>query len=427
MTEKRWLRIIPVALIMYTISYVDRTNISLALTPKISSMMRDLMMDDEIKGRVAGIFFIGYVLFQIPGGYLAQNWSAKKVISIFLVAWGLCAVGCGLTKTSGQFTVMRFFLGVAESGVYPATLVLLAHWFPRAERARANAYWCLCQPLAVVGSAPITSWLLKQYGWQAMLIAEGALPFLWLPIWLLFISDHPAEAKWISREEREFLETTLQREATDREPVKPAPLLESLLAPGVLVMIAICFLYNAQAYGCMTFFTAGLSQHNFSAMQYGLLFALPYAITAVIMVLNSWHSDKTQERRGHIAVIFIISGASLITSVSLHDHFWISYALLCLAIPGPFSVLGPFFAIPSETMPSRVIGPVIGLVNALGNVGGFVGPNITGWLTKRAHGDITIPFAALGIGMLIAAILCIFLPKSPAHTPTSIQTVPQNT
>src|SRR5256885_524624 len=141
---QRWLRIIPVALIMYTISYVDRTNVSLALDPTRSSMMKDLFMDDRMKGQAAGIFFFGYVLLQIPAGYLANRWSAKKLIAIFLVMWGAAAVGCGLVSTFTQFEAMRFLLGVAESGVFPATLVLLANWFPRAERARANAYWTLC-------------------------------------------------------------------------------------------------------------------------------------------------------------------------------------------------------------------------------------------------------------------------------------------
>ena len=164
MREQRWMRIIPVALIMYTISYVDRTNISLTLDPTISTMMKDLLMDDELKGQAAGIFFIGYVLLQLPGGYLASHWSARKVISIFLVAWGLCAIGCGLVKTFDQFQVARFFLGVAESGVFPATTVLLANWFPRSERARANGYWNLCQPIAIVASAPLTAALLGHIG-----------------------------------------------------------------------------------------------------------------------------------------------------------------------------------------------------------------------------------------------------------------------
>src|SRR5690348_11574062 len=156
MTEQRWLRIIPVALIMYTISYIDRTNIALALDPKLSPMMQFLGMDDKIKGNAVGVFFFGYLLLQIPSGYLANRWSPRKLISIFLVCWGACAIGCGLVNTTAQLKMMRFLLGIAESGVYPATLVLLCNWFPRAERARANAYWNLCQPLAVAGAAPIT-------------------------------------------------------------------------------------------------------------------------------------------------------------------------------------------------------------------------------------------------------------------------------
>jgi sugar phosphate permease len=137
MTSRRWLRIIPVALIMYTISYVDRTNVNLALTPKISSMLTDLAMDDRMKGQAVGIFFFGYVLLQIPGGHWAARWSARKVISLCLIGWGISAIGCSLARTFRQFEAARFLLGMAESGVFPAMLVLLANWFPRSERARS--------------------------------------------------------------------------------------------------------------------------------------------------------------------------------------------------------------------------------------------------------------------------------------------------
>jgi len=411
MTHQRWLRIIPVALIMYTISYVDRTNISLALDPKISSMLRDLLMDERMKGEAAGVFFLGYVLLQVSGGHLANRWSAKKLISLCLIFWGACAIGCGLATTFRQFAVMRFCLGMAESSVYPAMLVLLAHWFPRCERARANAFWNLCQPLAVAVSAPITGWLLGAYGWQTMLVLEGALPFLWLPIWWFFISDHPQEAKWISAQERKFLETTLEREAAELEPVQPVPFWERFIRWEIFVMIVMNFIHNSQAYGCMTFFTEGLKRKTFSPLQYGILFAVPYAVTAVIMVLNSWHSDKTQERRGHVAAVYTLSGASLIASVLLQQHFWLSYVLMCLAIPGPYAALAPFWAIPTETLPRNVMGPVIGLVNALGNTGGFAGPFIVGWLEQQYH-SVAIPFNVLGLAMLVAAGLAFLLPKA---------------
>jgi len=154
-----------------------------------------------------------------------------------------------------------------------------------------------------------------------------------------------------------------------------------------------------------------LKSKNFSPVQYGFLFAAPYAVTAVIMVLNSWHSDKTRERRGHVALVYTISGVSLILSVLTKEHFWLSYACMCLAIPGPFAALAPFWAIPTETLPRNVFGPVIGLVNALGNTGGFAGPYIVGWLKTEYH-SVAIPFSALGIGMLAAAALAFLLPKN---------------
>jgi MFS family permease len=419
MIPQRWLRIIPVALVMYTISYVDRTNISLALDPNISSMMHDLLMDDRMKGQAAGIFFLGYVLLQMAGGHLAGKWSAKKLVSLCLVFWGACAVGCGLAKTFHQFEIARFLLGVSESCVFPATLVLLAHWFPRTERARANAFWNLCQPFAVVAAAPFTGWLLGAYGWQTMLILEGALPFLWLPVWWIFIRDHPRDAKWISPAEKNFLETTLHEEAAQLEPVNGISFWRRLARREIFVMIVMNFLHNSAAYGCMTFFTDGLKAKNFSPVQYGFLFAAPYAVTAVIMVLNSWHSDKTRERRGHVALVYALSGVSLILSVLAKDHFWPAYVFMCLAIPGPFAALAPFWAIPTETLPRNVFGPVIGLVNALGNTGGFAGPYIVGWL-KSEYRSVAIPFTALGIGMLVAAALAFLLPKSAGRVESAI-------
>ncbi|HZM01431.1 MAG TPA: MFS transporter [Candidatus Saccharimonadales bacterium] len=416
MKSQRWLRIIPVALIMYTISYVDRTNVNMALTPRISSLMKDLFMDDRMKGEAAGIFFFGYVLLQIPGGHLATRWSARKVISLCLIAWGICAVACGLAHSFRQFEVARFFLGVAESGVFPSMLVLLANWFPRSERARANAYWNLCQPLAVVVSALLTGALLESHGWRTVIILEGALPFIWLPIWWFFIRDKPRQANWISAEEREYLETALSLETAAQEPPQATPLWKRFGQPFVVVMIAINFLHNALAYGCMAFFTSSIEGKGFSALQYGMLFALPYTFTAVLMVLVSRHSDKTNERRMHIALTYVVSGLSLILSVSLRGHFWLSYAFLCLSIPGPSVALAPFWAIPSETLPTGSRGAVIGLVNACGNLGGFVGPSIAGWL-KQKSGSLELPFDALGIGILIAAGLACLLPKPIPNPP----------
>jgi sugar phosphate permease len=313
---------------------------------------------------------------------------------------------------------MRFLLGVAESGVFPATLVLLANWFPRTERARANAYWNLCQPLAVAGAAPITGALLGAWGWRTALVAEGALPFLWLPIWWCFIRDHPRQAPWISREELTHLETTLTQEAAELQPHGAGAfwptLLHSSVLKAVAVMLPVYFLQNCAAYGCNTFLSEALKSpgKSFTPFQTGILYAIPYLVAAVVMVLNSRHSDKTQERRGHVALAYSISGVCLITSVLVSHHsFWASYAFLCFAIQGPFSGLAPFWAIPAETMPRVVVGTVMGLVNAIGNVGGWAGNYAFGWLKQETQG-ITVPFSVLGAALLMAAALCFLLPRS---------------
>jgi nitrate/nitrite transporter NarK len=171
------------------------------------------------------------------------------------------------------------------------------------------------------------------------------------------------------------------------------------------------FLQNCAAYGCMTFFTTTLQGRGYSATEYGILFAIPYAIAAVLMVINSWHSDKTHERRGHVAVVYFLTGSTLILSVYLREHFWLSYGLMCLAIQGPFAGQAPFWAVPSEVLPRNMLGPVVGLINAIGNVGGYVGPDLVGRLKTDFH-SIVIPFATLGAGMILASGLAFLLPKA---------------
>jgi MFS family permease len=159
-------------------------------------------------------------------------------------------------------------------------------------------------------------------------------------------------------------------------------------------------------------------------LQYGILFSIPYAVTAVIMIINSWHSDKTRERRGHVAAVYILSGSSLILSVLFRDHFWLSYALMCLAIPGPFAAMAPFWSIPCETLPRSFLGLIVGVVNAFGNLGGFAGPYLVGWL-KDAYQSTAIPFNALGVGMLVAAGLAFLLPKAALDIEAQIDPLPK--
>jgi MFS family permease len=404
------MRIIPVAFVMYTIAFVDRTNISLAL-PVIS---RDLHMDPQQAGSAAGIFFWGYLVLQVPGGYLASHWSAKRFVAILLAVWGACAVLTGLVHTGREFWVMRLLLGVAEGGVWPATLVLLAHWFPRPERARANAYWMLCLPVAVVISSPISGWILGRWDWRVLLIFEGLWPLLWLGVWAYFMSDHPRQAHWISPEEREYLETTLAREAGELEPAVPEPYLRTLLRPHVLVMVAVYFLLNTGNYGYLFWLPTALeSQKKLSEFVVGLVFTLPFLLTAVGMVVLSRHSDRTRERSGHVAVGLAGGGIFLLAGVALSPYSsLLSFALVALVGAGSYGALGPFWAIPSETLPRSAAGTAMGLINALGNLGGYFGPLAVGYLNQRT-GNFIYAFSVLGAGLILGGILARFFLPAP--------------
>jgi sugar phosphate permease len=407
MPQQRWLRIIPVAFIMYTIAFVDRTNISLAL-PQIG---RELHMDSAQQGNAFGLFFFGYVLLQIPGGYLAEKWSAKWFVATLLVIWGCFAVACGLVQTLTQFWVARFFLGVAEGGVWPAVLVLLSHWFPRAERARANAYWMLCLPAAVAVSSPVSGWILGRWGWRFMIISEGALPFLWLLIWVWYIADHPRDARWISPEEREHLETTLEQEAGELDAQPKEPVLKTFSRPVVLILVAIYFLINCGNYGYQAWLPTAIEHgaKDLSNFAVGVLYAIPYLFTMVGMIVISRHSDKKRERPGHLSFALAWGGTFLMTGVLLSGSLpMLSFFFIALVGFGSYGGHGPFWAIPTETLPRRVAGSAMGLINAIGNLGGYFGPLTVGYLNKQTN-NFVFGFGALSLGLMLGACLALLL------------------
>ncbi len=425
---------------MYTIAFIDRTNVALALP----QMSRDLHIEPAQAGDIAGIFFWGYLILQIPGGYLAHRWSAKWCVSVLLVFWGICAVGCGLVHTAAQFRVARFMLGVAEGGVWPAVLVMLSHWFPRAERARANALWMLCLPVSVVISSPISGWIIDHWNWRSMLIAEGALPFFWLVIWILFIYDHPRDASWISPEERNHVETILKSESAELEPVKRAPFLATMFNPTVLGLILVYFLLNFGTYGYNNWLpsalkktldarasaaavvssqnghaTAAVVQTNFKV---GALNAIPYVIAAFAMVLVARRSDRTRKRRVHLVYGMIWGGCCLALYVAANQSSPVlAFGFVALVIAGPWSALAPFWAIPAETLPREVAASSMGLINAVGNLGGYFGPFAVGYVRQHSKNpeDYSSAFLLLAASLVLSGLAAFLLPAGsrPPATP----------
>jgi len=414
-TSIRWIRIIPVALVMYTIAFIDRTNISLAL-PRIS---RDLHLDPQQAGTVAGVFFWGYLALQIPGGHLAKHWSAKKFISVLLVAWAIFAVGCGLARTYRELLLLRLLLGVAESGVYPATLILLSHWFSRSERARANALWLLCLPGAVILSSPFSGWILDHWSWRVMLVAEGSLPFLWLAVWLAFIEDHPGEAIWLPENERGPLVEALRRESSELEDSDKVSYLRALLRPQVFLLAAVYFCFVSGQMGLLFWLPSAMQRfRNLSGLSTGILYTIPFMVGAASLLLISRHSDKVHERRFHAAGAMLFGGSCILLAVATISHsLLISFAFIALSGVGAYGPMGSFWAIPTETLSPKIVGSVMGFVNAIGNLGAYFAPLIVGYLNKRT-GNFLAGFTYLGAITLIAAGLATLVRAAPAHSET---------
>ena len=408
----RWLRIIPVALIMYTIAFIDRTNISLAL-PWIS---KDLHLDPPQAGTVAGIFFWGYFVLQIPGGHLAKHWSAKKFISILLVAWAIFAVGCGLARTYHELLLMRLLLGVAESGVYPATLILLSHWFTRSERARANALWLLCLPGALIVSSPASGWILDHWTWRVMLVAEGSLPFLWLAIWLAFIQDHPRDATWLPEAERAPLVETLRQESSALEGSERVPYLRALFQPQVFLLAAVYFCFVSGQMGLLFWLPSAMGTfRRLSSLSTGILYTIPFIAGAVSLLIISRHSDRVHERRLHAAGAMLFGGCCILLAVATIPHsLSIAFALIVLSGVGAYGPMGAFWAIPTETLPPAIVGSAMGFVNAIGNLGAYFAPLIVGYLNKRT-GTFLAGFTYLGAITLVGAGLAAMLRTAPEN------------
>jgi MFS family permease len=289
----RWLRIIPVAFLMYTIAFMDRINIGLA----IPAMAKHLHFSPTLAGAAFGIFFWGYLILQIPGGHLAERWSAKRVVTILLVLWGICAILTGFVANTLQLLIVRFALGVFEGGVWPATLVLLAHWFPRQERARANNLWMLCLPVAAIVVSPISGWILSAThdNWHLLFWIEGIPPLVWAVVWWLLISDHPREASWISAGEREHLETALAAEPSDRPELNTYG--RAFLSPATWLMVLIYFFSTIRGYGISSFFPSLLEHAGLAIGWVGVLTAVPFVAAVIGLVVLGHLSDRSMRRK----------------------------------------------------------------------------------------------------------------------------------
>jgi MFS family permease len=385
----RWLRLIPIAMIVYIISFMDRTNIAYAF----AGIGHDFHTTKAQEGTAGGIFFVGYVLLQIPGGWLAERWSAKKFVAIMIVFWGLMALACGLAENFTQLIIARFFLGVAEGGIWPATLVLLSHWFPVQERARAYGFWIANLAISSIITQPLSGFIISMSDWRTLFFVEGALPFIIaLPLWLIFIKDRPEDAAWCLPPERDYINRSIAQDRAN-EPA-PGPFSSIFKSATVWRLVAVYFLVQIGFYGLnmwMPTLLKSLTHAGFGAV--GLIAMLPYIVAALMLFGNGWWADRDRRYSWHVFLPMMLASISLVLSVLVGSTMIVlSIVFLCLAMGGALSYDGPFWAAASRTLPVALVGGAMGLINALGNLGGYLGPFLGGYLQ-----DVTGNFYATAI------------------------------
>jgi MFS family permease len=397
----RWTRLIPVAIIVYIISFMDRTNIGFAF----AGMGQDLHIDKAQQGLAGGIFFIGYLFLQIPGGHLAERWSAKKFVGIMILVWGLFAVLSGLVQNYAQLLVVRFLLGIAEGGIWPAILVLISHWFPVRERARAYGVWMMNIAISSIITAPLSGWILSISDWRWLFIVEGIFPFvIAAPLWFWLVKDRPSEARWISAAEREYIETELARDNADSP--ESAPFADVFRSGLVWRLVVVYFLIQIGFYGLNLWLpTVVKNTTGGSSTLVGVVTAIPYLFAMAGLWLNARAADRNGRYSFHVLLPMVIAAVTLVASVAVGHIAWLSILLVSFAMGGALAYDGPFWASASRAMPVALAGGAMGLINALGNLGGFLGPYVGGVLQDASHGSFLSTSVVLGIALLLAGLV----------------------
>jgi ACS family tartrate transporter-like MFS transporter len=397
-------RLLPFLFLLYLIAYLDRVNVGFAGL----EMSLNLGFTDRVFGLGAGIFFAGYFLFEIPGAVIVERWSARKWIARILISWGFVTILVSMVHTPAQFYGARFFLGAAEAGFFPGIVVYLTHWFRQEDRARAGALFFSAIPIANVVGSPFAGLLLGVHwfgipGWRWLFILEG-IPAVALGITTLFyLTDWPAEAKWLPDPEQEWITGELEKEKAAKSSTRSLTVAQALGQRDVILLALIYFLALVGLYGFNFWFPTILKRATgLPNLSVTLIAALPYLLGAFLMVWNGWDSDRTGERRWHTAAILGLCGAFMAVSVGLNGHLWASLAFLILSGACTTAFMPSFWQLPTAFLSESAAAASIGLINSVGGLGGFVGPYLVGYLRNRT-GSFTSSMVFMVVAPLLSA------------------------
>jgi MFS transporter, ACS family, tartrate transporter len=377
-------RLMPFLFLLYCVAYIDRNNIGFAGL----QMIGELRFSDAVFGFGSGIFFIGYVLLGIPGAMLVEKWSARKTMAATMVAWGCVASATGLIHTERQFYIMRFALGVAEAAFFPGIITYLGHWHRAEDRAKAVALFMAAIPVSQVIAAPLSAALMNVHwmnlaGWRWLLLLEGAPAVLCGLLSWLFLTDRPWQAKWLLPEEREWLTNELARESSGKPPVR-VPLLTALRSREIWLLCLAYFGGTTGNYGVNLWMPRMLQKlGGLSASATSLLAAIPAMAAVPAMLVCGWHSDRTGERRWHTATPRFAAGLALAAVAMPIVGLRGAVALFAISLSGIVAAYPPLWAIPTSFLGPAAAAASIGLISSLGNLGGFAGPAIIGWVSTQ--------------------------------------------
>jgi MFS family permease len=399
--RNRWVRIQVVALVMFIMSQIDRSNIALAFP----GMRADLGLSATAIGFATGVFFWGYLILQIPVGRLASVWSAKRTLMILGIGWACISATTALVETETQLVINRFLLGMSEGGTLPTFVVLLRAWFTNSERARANLV-LLGTPIAAAIGNPLCGLAVQYIGWRMMFVVTAVPALLWCLVWWWAIDDDPRETNWMPPAEKAWLITELDAEAREA-PVSRRHWFRVIWHPTVLLLSTYNLLGLTALWGLSYWLPTLLVEAGQTIGRAGLLSAIPYVASVAMALGLSYSSDRWRERKWHMLVPTFLAGVCMILAAWFGQEHLV-LLLLCLTLTAAlwFGRITMFWILVADAVPKDAAGPSMAIANGVGNFGGFLGPFIFGWLRSITDSfDAAMIFG--GVAFISAALIAV--------------------
>lgn len=415
--KMRW-RLLPYLVILYIIAMLDRANIGFAQL----TMSTDLGIDAQQFGMLAGIFFIGYFAVEIPSNILMHRFGARIWIARILITWGIIAGATGFAHTIGQIYVIRFLLGVAEGGFMPGIILYITYWFPQRERASATAFFMMALPLSGILGAPVSGLILDHIHWMGiaswrwMLILEAVPAIILGVVTLAILPNRPGEAKFLNAEEKAWVLAELEKETAEITATHSNISIRHAFANARVWFFACIYFLTVIAVYALSFWMPQVVKQLstlYTNTTVGFLAMIPPLFGLVAMIIISRHSDRTGERCFHAGLPIIIGGLACLFIGKVTSPF-LSISLFCLMAAGIYNFYGPFWVLPSRLLTGYAAASGIAIVNSVGNLGGFVSPNVIGYITKQT-GNMFWGLVFAGTCMIMAGLLTAYCRSFERH------------